>query len=165
MIAEHRNRVYRFTRDLVRKLKRRGHFLLAVSQSPKTILDLFAKEAGFDKVYGRIYEIGPQDRFTGVIVDEHLIVNKAGILRRAVEKERLTLKGSVGVGDTEGDIPFLELVEEPICFNPNNTLFKHARRIGGRVVVERKDVIYEISTTLPKGGSREKRRTITSLHT
>ena len=95
-------------------------------------------------MYGIIYEIGPQDRLTGEMVDVHLISNKANIVRRAVHKENLTLKESVGVGDTEDDIPFLEMVETPICFNPNKKLHKHAVRMGWKIVVERKDMIYEI---------------------
>jgi phosphoserine phosphatase len=59
-------------------------------------------------------------------------------------KHKLTLKGSVGVGDSEGDISFLEQVENPICFNPNRILYRHALLSGWKVVVERKDVIYEI---------------------
>lgn len=145
VIERQQKRVYRYTRDLIKRLKEDGYFLLAISQSPKTVVEKFCKNLGFDKVYGRIYEIGPQDLFTGVVVDEHLIMNKASIVHRAIEKEGLLLKGSIGVGDTEGDIPLLELVEEPICFNPNNNLYKHAKRLGWRVVVERKDVIYPIS--------------------
>ena len=144
VVGERKFRVYRYTRELLKDLKKKGYFLLAISQSPKSILDKFCANLGFDKVYGRIYEIGPSDRFTGVITDLHLIANKANIVRRAVEKEGLTLKGSIGVGDTEGDISFLELVEKPICFNPNNRLYKHAKRMGWPVVVERKDVIYEL---------------------
>lgn len=139
-----KDRVYKFTRDLVKDLKRKNYFLLAISQSPKGILDPFCKALGFHKVYGRLYELGPSDRFTGTVVDEHLISNKANILKRAVLKENLTLKDSVGVGDTEGDYPFLELVEKPICFNPNSKLLRDAKRNKWRVVVERKDVIYEI---------------------
>ncbi|MBI2617992.1 HAD-IB family hydrolase [Candidatus Kaiserbacteria bacterium] len=137
-------RVYQYTRDLIKELKKDGHYILAISQSPKTTVDEFCRNLGFDKVYGRIYEIGPQDLFTGIVVDEHLIMNKATIVRRAVQKEHLTLKGSVGVGDTEGDIPFLELVERPLCFNPNKNLYQHAKRMGWSVIVERKDVIYHL---------------------
>ncbi len=144
VLAHHQNRVYRYTRDLVHDLKKKGYFLLAISQSPKSILDKFCEQYGFDKVYGRIYEIGPGDRFTGSVVDEHLIANKSNIVKRAMEKENLTLEGSIGVGDTEGDIPVLELVEIPICFNPNNTLYRYAKINGWKVVVERKDVVYEI---------------------
>ncbi|MDO8481635.1 MAG: HAD family phosphatase [bacterium] len=136
--------VYRFTRDLLADFKKKGYYLLAVSHSPKTILDKFCPRLGFDKVYGSIYEIGPQECFTGEVTDAHLIYNKANILKRAVEKENLTLVNSIGVGDTESDISFLEMVANPICFNPNKKLYRYAKRMGWRVVVERKDVVYEL---------------------
>lgn len=142
--GQHKYRVYRYTRDLIQDLKNKKYFLLAISQSPKGVLDDFCKYYGFDKVYGRFYELGPSDRFTGKVVDEHLISNKANIVKRAVEKEGLTLEGSIGVGDTDGDISFLELVETAICFNPNSILYRYAKRNGWKVVVERKDVIYEL---------------------
>lgn len=145
VVTLEKDRVYRYSRDLIKELKKKGYFMLAVSQSPKTVLDLFCKRLGFDKVYGRIYELGPQNKFTGGIVDLHLIANKANILRRAVDKENLTLAGSIAVGDTEGDIPMLEMVDKPICFNPNAALYRYAKLQGWKVVVERKDVIYEIS--------------------
>ena len=143
VVLRHQNRVYRYTRDLVKSLKKKGYFLLAISQSPKGVLDTFCKKFGFDKIYGRFYELGPHDLLTGEITDLHLIANKANIVKRVLEKERLTLKGSIGVGDTEGDIPFLELVEKPICFNPNAKLYRIARLNHWKIVVERKDVVYE----------------------
>jgi HAD superfamily phosphoserine phosphatase-like hydrolase len=145
VVARYRHRTYRMTSELIADLKKKKYFIVAISHSPKGILDLFCKELGFDKVYGKFYELGPTDRFTGKILDEHLILNKANILRRVVEVEKLTLKGSVGVGDTESDASFLELVERPICFNPNMKLWKHAQRNGWEVMVERKDVIYELN--------------------
>lgn len=144
VVARYRHRTYKFTEDLIKQLKKDGYFLLAISQSPKGTLDFFCNDVGFDKTYGRIYETGPTDCLTGNILDEHLIANKANIVRRACEKEGLTLEGSVGVGDTEGDISFLELVERPICFNPNLKLYKHAKRMEWETVVERKDVIYQL---------------------
>ena len=143
-VAAMGKRVYRYTRDLIRDLHDRGYFLLAVSNSPKIILDPFCAGLGFDKVYGRIYEVGKGGRFTGKTEYLDLISDKAKILKRAVKKEGLTLKGSVGVGDSEADIPFLKLVEKPICFNPNSKLLAAARRRGWNVVVERKDVVYQL---------------------
>lgn len=137
-------RTYRYTRDLLKSLKAKGYYLLTVSHSPKTVLDKFCPRLGFDKAYGIVYEIGPQDCFTGVVIEEHLIYNKANILKRAVEKENLTLTDSIGVGDTESDISFLEMVAQPICFNPNAKLYRYAKRMGWKVVVERKDVVYEL---------------------
>ncbi len=144
VVAHMSKRVYRYTRDLIKELKAEDYYLVAISQSPKTILDDFCRQYGFDKVYGRIYELGPQDLFTGEVTDEHLIANKANIVSRVFENESLTRKRSIGVGDTEGDIPLLEAVERPICFNPNQLLFDYAKRNDWPVVVERKDVIYEL---------------------
>lgn len=144
LMDEQWKRTYRYTRDFITELKDKGYYLLAVSHSPKTVLDKFCPRLGFNKVYGTLYEIGPQDLFTGELVDPHLSYNKANILKRAVEKENLTLAHSVGVGDTESDIPFLELVARPICFNPNMKLYRYGKRMGWSIKVERKDVIYDL---------------------
>lgn len=144
VVATHRDRVYRYTRDLVKQLKRKQYYLLAISHSPKTVVDPFCKKLGFNKVYGVVYELGPTEKFTGRRLDEHLIFNKGLIVRRVLEREELTLTSSVGVGDTESDITFLEMVERPIAFNPNQKLYRYARRMGWKTVIERKDVIYEL---------------------
>jgi HAD superfamily hydrolase (TIGR01490 family) len=140
----HKDKTYVYTKKLVADLKKRGFYLVAISQSPKTTIDPFAKRLGFNKVYGRGYELGPNDCFNGKVMDLHLIENKANIIKRVVEKENLTLTGSVGVGDTEGDITMLEMVDKPIAFNPNKKLYRYAKRAGWKIVVERKDVVYEI---------------------
>jgi phosphoserine phosphatase len=92
-----------------------------------------------------MYEIGPSDCFTGEVIDEHLISNKANIVKRVFDRHpELTHEGSIAIGDTDGDIPLLENVDLPICFNPNQALYDHAKRQGWQVVVERKDVIYKL---------------------
>lgn len=137
--------VYRYTRDLITKLKAEGYYIIAISQSPKTVLDEFCSQYGFDKVYGRIYEIGPRDCFTGVVTDEHLIQNKANIVKRIFDRNSgLTKEGSIAVGDTDGDIALLESVDRQICFNPNKTLYTYAKSQNWKIVVERKDVIYHL---------------------
>lgn len=144
IIEAKKDRVYRYTRDLIEELKNKGYFMLAISRSPKFIVDGFAYELGFHKSYGIFYETGASNRFTGEIEDEFLIMNKSAVLKRAIEREGLSLIGSVGVGDTESDISMLDLVETPIAFNPNRLLYRHAKQRGWKVVVERKDVIYEL---------------------
>lgn len=144
VVAKHRKRTYRYTRDLILDLKNKGYYLVAISQSPKMVLDEFCASYGFDKVYGRIYEIGPRDLFTGEVSQVELIQDKSLVVKRVIEKEGLSLEGSIGVGDTEGDIPLLSSVEIPICFNPNMELFTHAREKKWPVIVERKDVVYTL---------------------
>jgi HAD superfamily hydrolase (TIGR01490 family) len=144
VIESKKGRTYRYTRDLIKDLKSNGYYILGISHSPKFIVDGFGYELGFDKTYGTFYETGASDRFTGTIADEYIIMNKSAILKRAVDKEKLTLDGSYGVGDTESDISMLDLVETAIAFNPNRVLYRYAKKKEWKVVVERKDVIYEI---------------------
>lgn len=145
VIGLKKGRVYRFTRELVKDLKKKNYFLLAISHSPRELVYQFCKNLGFDKVYARIYEVGDNGMFTGNTLHVDLISNKANILRRFIEKENLSLAESFGVGDSEGDIPFLTFVDNPICFNPNSKLYEHAKKAGWKIVVERKDVIYTIN--------------------
>ncbi|MDO8466605.1 MAG: HAD-IB family hydrolase [bacterium] len=140
----HKDRTYRYTRQLITDLKKKGYYLLAISHSPLSVLQDFCRKIGFDKVYGRVHEVNKNGKLTGDTMHLELISDKAKILQRAIEKENLTLKDSVGVGDTETDIRFLEIVKNPICFNPNSGLYRHAKKAGWKVVVERKDVVFEL---------------------
>ncbi|HUO50206.1 MAG TPA: HAD-IB family phosphatase [Candidatus Paceibacterota bacterium] len=144
VVAAQWKHTYRYPRNLISLLKERGYFLLAVSHSPKTILDKFCPKLGFDKSYGSLYEIDVEEKFTGRQLERETWENKANVVRRAIDVESLMLRGSIGVGDTESDISFLEIVQKPICFNPNKKLYDHAKKHGWKVVVERKDVIYEL---------------------
>jgi len=38
------------------------------------------------------------------------------------------------------------MVGQPIAFNPNSNLVKVAKRKGWRIVVERKDVVFDINS-------------------
>ncbi len=140
----HRNRTYRYTRDLVAELKKKKYYLLAISGSPKVVVDVFAKYLGFDKIYARMQEVDKKNRLTGRTMHEGLINDKAQILLRAVEHEGLSLRNSIGVGDTMSDVSFLEMVTKPICFNPNRELYDYAKKKGWKIVVERKDVVYSL---------------------
>lgn len=143
MMLFHKNRVYRYTRDLMLKLQK-SHFLLAISHSPYHIVEPFCREWGFQKVYAMLYEVDENEIFTGEVEYEDLMHHKGKILERAIRNENVTLKGSVGVGDSESDIPMLKMVSHPLAFNPNKKLYQAAKRNRWEIVVERKDMIYKM---------------------
>lgn len=133
--------VYVYTRDLIESL-RHDHILVAISGAPQEILTQFANHLHFDYAYGAIYE-QIDGKYTGNIAFPAYF-KKAEILRNFCTEHNLTLEGSLGIGDTIGDVAFLELVERPIAFNPSQELYTVAKERGWKTVVERKDVIYEI---------------------
>ena len=143
VVTEHKSRTYRYTRNLVKELKAKRYYLVAISHSPKLAVEGFCKTLGFNKVYGIMYEMDKKEKFTGGVMFPELIFSKDKIVKRVLAGGGLTLRGSVGVGDSESDIAFLKLVDRAICFNPNKKLYQAARRRGWKVIVERKDVVYK----------------------
>ena len=138
----HRYRIYHYTRNLVRDLKKKGFYLLAISGSPQDIVEPFAKNLGFNKVYGRLFALDKRNRFTGHVSNHNDMARKDTMLRRTLAEEKLALAGSVGIGDTDLDIPFLKLVDRPLAFNPNEKLYRIAKKNNWEIVVERKDLVY-----------------------
>ncbi len=144
VVLKQKDIVYRFTRDLVSASKSENYFLLAISGSPIFMVEKFAINFGFDAVYGNIFEV-KNGKFTGNIARE-AVYSKDKILQEFLKSHKkkkvfFDLEDAIAVGDTEGDIPILESVGNPIAFNPNQGLVKHAKEKGWAVVIERKDVI------------------------
>lgn len=144
VISYQRDRVYRFTRDLIKRLKKQDYLLVAISGSPSYIVERYAKTIGFNLFFGTELEI-KDGKFTGKVTSLDSAFNKAKIVKSVASRHRINLKQSIAVGDTEGDVPMLSVVGHPVAFNPNNNLAKIAKKKNWRIVAERKDVIYEIN--------------------
>jgi HAD superfamily hydrolase (TIGR01490 family) len=142
VVLEQKDKVYVFTRQLLQKLKKEKYFLLAISGSPYAVVKEFTGHYGFDRFFSTEHEV-KNGVFTGRVGGIKL--QKANAVNLFLEEfGEFDYKSSVGVGDTESDIVFLEKVAKPIAFNPSIELMKHAKKKGWRIVVERKDVIYDI---------------------
>jgi len=148
--AEHtvqflKNRLYRYTRDLIKDLRAKNYHLITISGSPTYIVSKFAKIMGFNAFFGSEYEI-KDGLFTGKVLNLETFYKKSYVLEQYIKKHSLQVdfKKSIAVGDTETDIAMLKLVGRPIAFNPNGQLAKVAKQFGYEIVVERKDVIYEL---------------------
>jgi HAD superfamily hydrolase (TIGR01490 family) len=145
IMAREKDRVYVFTRDLVKRLKKEGYFLIAISGSPVYIVSHFARYMGFNAHYGSDLLVRG-DVFTGEEAGRDAISNKRKVLERFITRApfSVNLKRSIAVGDSGSDISMLKMVGEPIAFNPDNTLARYASKKKWRIVVERKNVIYDI---------------------
>lgn len=138
----HKDRTYVFANDLIRKLRSDNFSIIAVSGSPMEIVEEFNRYVKFDAVFGTVYEMA-EDAYTGEAIFEPTI-DKSQVVRQYLAENDMDLSGSYGVGDTESDACVLEIVENPIAFNPNSNLRNIAEEKGWKIIVEKKDVIYEI---------------------
>ena len=145
VLAEYKDQVYTYTRDLIRQLKAEGYLVFAISASQAEIVKLLADYYQFDDYAGSVYEV-KDGYFTGA-KDLLLRERKPARLKELVAKHGATYEGSIAVGDSESDIPMLASVKHPIAFNPTKELLAHAQGANWKVVVERKNVVYELAPT------------------
>jgi HAD superfamily hydrolase (TIGR01490 family) len=146
-VEVHGRRLHMYTRDLAHRLKEAGYHIIAISGSPQEILDLFLKPLGFDRAWGTVLAQDDSGIYTGEVLQDPF-KNKRRVLEEFLEEADVSLEGSVGVGDTLSDVGFLEMVQTPIAFNPNRSFFEVAQQRGWPIVVERKDVIYNLQKRL-----------------
>lgn len=146
-VEAHGRRLHMYTRDVALRLKQAGHQLVAISGSPQEILDLFLQPLGFDRSWGTVLAQDAKGCYTGEVL-HYPFKNKRQVLEEFLQEANIGLEGSVGMGDTLSDVGFLEMVWTPIAFNPNRDLLEVASQRGWPIVVERKDVIYNLQTPL-----------------
>jgi HAD superfamily phosphoserine phosphatase-like hydrolase len=139
---EYGEQTYTYTRDLITSLKAKGYLLFAVSASQIEIVQLLAEQYGFDDYAGSFYEV-INGSFSGS-KEPLLRGRKPEVLAKLVIKHGATQRGSIGVGDSESDIPLLESTETAIAFNPSRFLYEHAKAKNWQIVLERKNVVYTL---------------------
>src|SRR5581483_12163745 len=96
---------------------------------------------GFDDYVGTAYRRGAH-RFTGAkVIGSH---HKDVALKEMMNRNGAGFAGSIAVGDSLSDAAMLEMVEQPIAFNPEKALFELATQRGWKIVLERKNMVYEL---------------------
>lgn len=140
---EHKDLVYRYTRDLISDLKKQGYFLIAISGSQQEAVDRVGEYYGFDVAIGSKWPM-QGDAFTGERISP--VDDKGKVLNDLVKQHNLTFDGSWAVGDSSSDSKMMILTENPIAFNPDQSLLKIAKTNGWPVVIERKNVIYKLES-------------------
>lgn len=141
VFTEYKEQVYIYTRNLIKQLKANDYLLFAISGSQIEIVEKVAEFYGFDDCVGTVY-VQKSKRFTGAKIIGS--ADKAKTLQKLIDKHNVVMEGSVAVGDSASDIPMLEMVEQPIVFNPERQLFDYAQSKGWKIVVERKNMVYEM---------------------
>jgi HAD superfamily hydrolase (TIGR01490 family) len=145
VIYFHEKRTYIFAEELIEKLRKDNYCIIAISGSPQEVVEEYnRRHLKFDKVFGSEYELDKEGFYTGNAIFEPT-KNKGEVAKKYAAENGLEFADSYGMGDTESDASFLKLVENPIVFNPNKNLKEIAEKENWRIVVEKKDVIYEIN--------------------
>ena len=145
LVPFHAKRTYIFAEKLILKLRKEHYHLVIISGSPLEVVEEYNRQyLKFDSVFGSIYAVDEEGKYTGEASFEPS-KNKGHLVEQYMYEHKFSFEDSYGVGDTESDISFLKLVENPIAFNPNQNLKAAAEEGNWRIIVEKKDVVYELS--------------------
>ena len=143
VLAKKAENVYVYSRNLIRRLKDEGYFLIAISGSQVELVEPFAIKYGFDAWVGQEWERG-EEYFTGNTTKTH--TGKDKIIHKLIEEYNLTLENSYAIGDSNGDVGMLAIVDHPIAINPTFELYEKAVKNGWTIVIERKNVMYTLES-------------------
>lgn len=138
---EYKDQVYIYTRDLIMSLKKDGYLLFAISGSQSEIVEKIGRYYNFDDFAGTSY-LQQDGKFTGGV--KAALGAKHKVLAGFIAKHKADIAGSIAVGDSAGDISMLEAVQTPIAFNPERKLYDYAARKSWKIVIERKNMVYEL---------------------
>ncbi len=151
--SEQQHEVYVFTRELIKRL-RDTHTLVALTGSPDAVVNPFNEFWNFTHIVSATAEVKD-----GVYTGKRLVVpgadSKADLVHQCLTNLGATLEGSIGIGDSEWDTDFLELMQHPIAFNANVPLAKIACARGWPNIVERKNAIWRVNDLLNPDGNGE----------
>ena len=143
VFAEYKDQSYTYTRNLITELRGKGYLLFAISGSQGEIVAKIAGHWGFDDFRASEFE-RKGGRFSGKRT--HYLGRKDEAVAELMQAHGVTKKGSVGVGDSLSDAKMLECVQTPIAFNPERELFDYAKAKAWKIVIERKNMIYELES-------------------
>lgn len=143
VIKSRGHKIYSYTKRLLDSCRRDGYFTLAISGSQQEVAEAFASQYGFDDCIGALYERSEKG-FTGKVA-RRVPGRKHEIIHEYLKaRSDLSLEGSLAIGDSDGDITMLEMVEQPIAFNPSRELLDIALDRGWQIVLERKNIAYTL---------------------
>lgn len=149
VIEQKGERIYLFTRNEIEKHRKEGHMIIAISGSPDALVKEMAEKYAFDDWRGTIYQTDENGFYTGEITPMWDSKSKEKAITELTKKYDIDLSESYAYGDTHGDLTMLKYVGHPTAINPTKELLLNIQQdpdlsSRARVIVERKDVIYNI---------------------
>lgn len=139
---KHHDQTYSYTCKLIASLKEKGYLIFAISGSHQEIVTRLGAHYGFDDTIGARYHV-IAGKFTGTRTTP-VVTGKGPLLKELVAKHGATWEKSLAIGDSRSDGAMLELVEQPVAFNPDQKLYTLAEEHGWPIVIERKNMAYRL---------------------
>lgn len=118
---------------LLNRHREQGEASYIVSAALQEVVDAIADDLGFDGALGTICEV-EDGAYTGRSIRSLHGENKAAAVRELAEAAEIDLAASTAYSDSHTDLPFLEVVGNPVAVNPDRELRRVAAERGWPVL-------------------------------
>lgn len=118
---------------LLERHRERNEPSYIVSAALQEVVDAIAADLGFDGALGTICEVA-DGAYTGRSIRSLHGDKKAAAVRELAEAEGFDLGASTAYSDSHTDLPFLEVVGQPVAVNPDRELRRIAAARGWPVL-------------------------------
>lgn len=135
-LEEQGNDLYVFTTELIWAAKECDMKLAAISGSPQDAIVVLLERFGMHAIRGGQRQVVDGVYVSGEAVDDPFHYKGRALTEIAEKFGDIDLTQSIAIGDSQADVPMLELVGYPICFKPNRELHTFARVRGWPIVIE-----------------------------
>ena len=149
VIEQKGDRVYTFSREIIKLHKENGDIVIAISGSPIELVREMSLKYHMDDYRGTIYELDKDNKYNGYITPMWDSESKKKAIKELCEKYDIDLSKSYAYGDTAGDFTMFKSVGIPYAMNPTRELITKImddeelkKKIN--IIVERKDVTYQL---------------------
>ena len=151
VVEQKGDRVYTYTRDMIKWHKEQGHLIITISGSPLELVREMATKHGFNDYSGAEYLTDKDEIYTGEVIPMWDSISKKSAINIFQKKYDIDLLDSFAYGDTGGDFTMFQAVGNPICVNPTRELIKKVMedeqvKTRAKIIVERKDVVYTLTS-------------------
>lgn len=142
-------RVYRYTRDRIKWHQKQNHLVIFISGSPSFLVEKMAEIYDVKHYRATEYLIDDNNQFTGELIPMWESKSKIVAIQDFIKELDIDLDASYAYGDTNGDLDMLKMVGHAVLINPIKKLVENVQKDPdlvkkSQIIVERKDVIYNI---------------------
>jgi len=136
------NKLNPWVKDLLKMLHDKDYLTIIVSATPIEVLDVIQEKIDIDSFFGTIITV-KNGKYTNEV--KNLVNNseKSKIVEKLVKEVDYT----IGMGDSEGDIDMLRLMDKPFLYEPFKDTEDEAKKYN-IPVINSKNVIKEFSKVL-----------------
>lgn len=145
-IAGHPEKIFLFTEGLISILRYKDYKLVLLSGSPEEIIIPFGRLFGIlkDSIFATAFET-ENGIYTGEVLRSMVMPEmKKSVAEAYAAEHGIDLGKSAAFGDTDNDIPVLELVGHPVAIKPNDKLAEIAAENRWPICRIKEDVIEEV---------------------